>query len=71
MSAGRSKIASGVDGVEINVAVGSAVIVGTAVGSATTVSVAELPQALSRTRIRMENRKCLTRTVHTPKIKNG
>jgi hypothetical protein len=68
MSAGRSKIASGVDGVGMIVAVGGGVFVGTAVGGAT-VSVAEPPQALKRTIMRIVKSKCLTRTVHTPKLR--
>jgi hypothetical protein len=70
MSAGMSKIASGVDGVGIIVAVGGGVMVGTAVGGET-VSVAEPPHALRRTIIKIVKRKCLTRTAYTPKNKNG
>jgi hypothetical protein len=69
ISAGISKIANGVEGVGIIVAVGGGVFVGTAVGGAT-VSVAGPPQALKRTIIRIVNRKFLTRTAHTPKNKN-
>jgi hypothetical protein len=70
MSAGRSKIASGVDGVGIIVAVGGGVFVGTAVGGAT-VSVAVPPQALRRTIIKIVKSNFLTRTVHTPKLRMG
>jgi len=55
MSAGRAKIASGVDGVGTIVAVDGGVFVGMAVGGAT-VSVAEPPQALKITTIRIEMR---------------
>ena len=65
MSAGRSKIVSGVDGVGIIVAVGGGVFVGTAVGGAT-VSVVVPLQALRRATIRIVKNKYLTRTVHPP-----
>jgi hypothetical protein len=54
--------------VGIIVAVGGGVIVGTAVGGAT-VSVAEPPQALNTTMIRIAKRNFLTRTAYTPRLR--
>jgi hypothetical protein len=61
MSAGRTKIASGVDGVGMTVEVGSAVVVGTAVGPVDWV--AEPPQELRIAISSTAMKKCLTRKV--------
>jgi hypothetical protein len=60
MSAGKTKIASGVDGVGITVAVGMGVCVGTAVGGA--ISVGSSPHEVNKARARITKKKNLIRT---------
>jgi hypothetical protein len=59
MLAGITRIASGVEGVGISVAVGMGVCVGTAVGSATSGEL--LPHETNKANIKVVRRKCLTR----------
>jgi hypothetical protein len=67
MSAGKTRIASGVDGVGIIVAAGKGVWVGTTVGAG--ISVGVPPQALNMARANATRMMDLTRTGFSPKIR--
>ncbi len=68
MSAGRTRIASGVDGVGVNVGVGTGEFVGMAVGAD---AVVDLPQALNSNMIMSRNKANFGRTDLSPQLECG